>query len=206
MRVRERSVGGKIPVTTLLDPRQTPSRVLKSLYQRRWQVELKMRNIKTTLGMERLRCRTPANDSQGAGVYLLAYNVIRLPMSQAALLANQLPRPLRFKHTVQVWISWQQRRGATDDGALLSGLMILITQPRVGLRPGEKPRTNPEVCPQNRPAIFASSLSFESSSDRYAPTRPHCLRRLPHERHSTGHRSDRDVVIWLSRSSAIWSI
>jgi hypothetical protein len=77
------------------------------------------------------------------GVYLLAYNVIRLPMAQAALLADQLPRPLRFKHTVQVWISWQQRRGATDDGALLSGLMILIAQPRVGLRPGEKPRRNP---------------------------------------------------------------
>jgi hypothetical protein len=65
--VHERSVGGKIPVTTLLDPKQTPTRVLMNLYQRRWQVELDMRNIKATLGMERLRCRTPADGSQGAG-------------------------------------------------------------------------------------------------------------------------------------------
>jgi hypothetical protein len=69
-------------------------------------------------------------------VYLLAYNLIRLLMAQAALLADQIPRQLSFKHTVQVWISWQQRGGATDDGALMCGLMILIAQPRVGLRPG----------------------------------------------------------------------
>ena len=43
-------------------------------------------------------------------VYLLAYNLIRLPllMAQAALLADQIPRQLSFKHTVQIWIAWQQ--------------------------------------------------------------------------------------------------
>jgi hypothetical protein len=117
--------------------------VLKALYQRRWQVELDVRNIKTTLGMERLRCRTPEMARKELWVYLLAYNLIRLLMAQAALLADQIPRQLSFKHTVQVWISWQQRGGATDDGALMSGLMILIAQPRVGLRPG---RIEPRQC------------------------------------------------------------
>ncbi|ESQ14488.1 MAG: hypothetical protein N838_31435 [Thiohalocapsa sp. PB-PSB1] len=45
-------------------------------------------------------------------VYLLAYNLIRLLMAQAALLADQVPRQLSFKHTVQVWLSWQQRAAA----------------------------------------------------------------------------------------------
>jgi hypothetical protein len=143
LQVRELSVGGKILVTTLLDPKQTPTRVLKALYQRRWQVELDVRNIKTTLGMERLRCRTPEMARKELWVYLLAYNLIRLLMAQAALLADQIPRQLSFKHTVQVWISWQQRGGATDDGALMSELMILIAQPRVGLRPG---RIEPRQC------------------------------------------------------------
>ena len=37
-------------------------------------------------------------------VYLLAYNLIRLMMAQAALLTDSLPRPLRFKHTLRLWI------------------------------------------------------------------------------------------------------
>jgi len=57
-------------------------------------------------------------------------------MAQAALLADQIPRQLSFKHTVQIWVAWQQRRGATDDPVSIRGLLILIVQPRVGLRPG----------------------------------------------------------------------
>ena len=38
-------------------------------------------------------------------VYLLAYNLIRLLMAQAALLADQIPRQLSFKHTVQIWLA-----------------------------------------------------------------------------------------------------
>lgn len=104
--VRELYVGGKILVTTFLCPKDTPKRMLKALYWRRWNVELDVRNIKTTLGMETLRCRTPEMARKELWVYLLAYNLIRLLMAQAALLADQVPRQLSFKHTVQVWISW----------------------------------------------------------------------------------------------------
>ncbi|WP_295580334.1 hypothetical protein [uncultured Lamprocystis sp.] len=53
-------------------------------------------------------------------------------MAQAAFLADQIPRQLSFKHTVQIWVAWQQRRGATDDPVSICGLLILIPQPRVG--------------------------------------------------------------------------
>lgn len=50
--VREVATGGKILVTTLLCPKQTPKTELKDLYRSRWNIELDLRNIKTTLGME----------------------------------------------------------------------------------------------------------------------------------------------------------
>ena len=57
--VRELRTGGKVLVTTLHCPTQTPKAALKALYRERWQVELDLRHIKTTLGMERLSCKTP---------------------------------------------------------------------------------------------------------------------------------------------------
>ena len=123
-------------VTTFLCPKQAPKAVLKALYRRRWNVELDLRNIKTTLGMETLRCKTPEMAIKELWVYLLAYNLIRLLMAQAALLADQIPRQLSFKHTLQIWISWQQRGGGTHDAVSINALLILIAEPRVGLRPG----------------------------------------------------------------------
>jgi hypothetical protein len=134
--VRELYVGGKILVTTFLCRKDTPKEMLKALYWRRWNVELDVRNIKTTLGMEVLRCRTPDMARKELWVYLLAYNLIRLLMAQAALLAEQVPRQLSFKHTLQVWISWHARGGGSHDGVLIHALLLLIAEPRVGLRPG----------------------------------------------------------------------
>jgi hypothetical protein len=97
--VRELHTGGKTLVTTLLCPKQTPKSALKELYRSRWHVELDLRNIKTTLGMEMLSCKTPVMAEKEIWVYLLAYNLIRLLMAQAALVADRLPRELSFKHT-----------------------------------------------------------------------------------------------------------
>ena len=134
--VREFRAANKIMVTTFLCPKQTSKAVLKALYKQRWNVELDLRNIKTTLGMEQLRCKTPAMALKELWVYLLAYNLIRLLMARAALLADQVPRQLSFKHAVQVWLSWQQRGGATSDGVCILAVLSLIAEPGVGLRPG----------------------------------------------------------------------
>ena len=136
LKVREFQADGKIMVTTFLCPKDTPKRVLKALYRQRWHVELDLRNIKTTLRMEHLRCKTPEMARKELWVYLLAYNLIRLLMAQAALLADQIPRQLSFKHTVQIWMAWQQRGGATHDAVSVNALLVLIAEPRVGLRPG----------------------------------------------------------------------
>lgn len=134
--VRELRTGGKTLVTTLLCPKHTDQAALKLLYRSRWHVELDLRNIKTTLGMERLSCQTPAMAIKEIWVYLLAYNLIRLMMAQAASLAHRLPRQLSFKHTVQIWIAWTQHANRIDHDDHLYGLFVLIAQQQVGNRPG----------------------------------------------------------------------
>ena len=100
--VREVQVDGQILVTTMLDQRQIRKSELSALYARRWNVELDLCNLKTTLGMEVLSCQTPAMIEKELWVYLLAYNLIRLLMAQAAIEANLQPRELSFKHTAQL--------------------------------------------------------------------------------------------------------
>ena len=69
-------------------------------------------------------------------VYLLAYNLIRLMMAQAALLADCLPRQLSFKHTVQIYIAWVRCHSSAVDADRINGLFVLIAQQKVGNRPG----------------------------------------------------------------------
>ena len=134
--VREIAIGGKILVTTLLCPKQTPKTGLKALYRERWHVELDFRHIKTTLGMEMLSCKTPAMAQKEIWVYLLAYNLIRLMMAQAAVLSACNPRELSFKHTLQLWIAWDHYGSGTPHDDKRRALFILIAEQRVGHRPG----------------------------------------------------------------------
>lgn len=134
--VRELRTGGKILVTTLLCPKATHKSALKALFRSRWHVELDLRNIKSTLGMERLSCQTPAMARKEMWVYLLAYNLIRLMMAQAALHTGSRPRQLSFKHSLQLYLAWAYHgHGGTCD-PMQEGLWVLIAQQRVGNRPG----------------------------------------------------------------------
>jgi len=135
--VRELDVGGRILVTTLLDARKVGKKALLGLYTQRWHVELDLRSIKTTLGMDVLSCKTPSMVEKELGVYLLAYNIIRLLMAQAAQQAGILPRQISFKHTVQLWTQWTLQ-GCGTSPEQRNTLLRLIAQCRVGARPGRK--------------------------------------------------------------------
>jgi Transposase DDE domain len=134
--VRELHAGGRTLVTTLLDPKQTSKAQVKALYHGRWHVELDLRNIKSTLGMETLSCLTPQMARKEIWVYLLAYNLIRLIMAQAALTVKVLPRQISFKHSVQMWIVWSAHAGSLESEYTCHHFCVLIAQQRVGDRPG----------------------------------------------------------------------
>lgn len=133
--IRETRIGGKTLITTLQDPLKAPRQALKELYRSRWQVELDIRNIKTTLGMETLSCKSPQMAEKEMWIYFLAYNLIRIIMAQSAALANVLPRTLSFKHTLQLWMAWR-RQFAMDSEQQLMQLFELVAQQQVGNRPG----------------------------------------------------------------------
>ena len=133
LRLREVKVAHQILLTTLVDQRNVGKDDLSMLYARRWDVELDLRNLKTTTGMDVLSCQTPQMNEKQLWVHLLAYNVIRLLMAQAARNASVDPRSLSFKHAVQLWTEWVSRGlSATKD---CGRLFRLIAQCTVGNRP-----------------------------------------------------------------------
>lgn len=134
--VRELEVGGKVLVTTLLCPKTTSKLALKALYKRRWHVELDLRNIKTTLGMETLSCKTPQMGEKEMWVYLLAYNLIRMIMLQSASLADMLPRSLSFKHTLQLWLAADGALSHSDNADKVAEFLALVAEQTVDNRPG----------------------------------------------------------------------
>ncbi len=67
--LRELKITGKVLITTLLSCKAFPKHELKALYQKRWHIEVDLRNIKTTLGMETLSCKTPEMIEKEMWVY-----------------------------------------------------------------------------------------------------------------------------------------
>ena len=148
--VRETKVGKKVLVTSFLNPRAVCKREVGSLFVQRWNVELDLRNVKDTLGMAVLSCKTPEMCAKELWIYVLAYNLIRLLMAQAAAQADVLPRQLSFKHTMQVWLAWSHKQFLSDTPEDLPALFRLIAYVRVGKRPG---RVEPRAVKQ-RPKPF----------------------------------------------------
>jgi hypothetical protein len=69
-------------------------------------------------------------------VHLLAYNLIRLLMAQAAAASDVEPRQLSFKHTVQLWTEWTAHKLTGRPACHHADLWALLAQVRVADRPG----------------------------------------------------------------------
>lgn len=103
VRVRQRGFRTKslVVVTTLLDPEQTTKEELALLYRARWNNELDLRSIKSTMQMEVLRGKTPELVRKEVWTHVLAYNLIRTIIAQAASKHNKEPRSISFKGAIQ---------------------------------------------------------------------------------------------------------
>ncbi len=94
-------------VTTLTDAQTYSAADIADLYYRRWDVELFFRDIKTTMGMDILRCRTPAMVRKEILMHLIVYNSIRLLMLNAAIDKGLSPSRISFKASVQALRQWE---------------------------------------------------------------------------------------------------
>lgn len=90
-----------VVVTTLLDAKIYSADEIAALYRRRWQAELNLRSLKTVLQMDHLRCKKPHRVRNEFFVHLLAYNLIRQLMAQAAAENGREPWTVSFKGTLQ---------------------------------------------------------------------------------------------------------
>jgi hypothetical protein len=71
-------------VTTLLDPELYPLEALAELYRQRWQAELHLRDLKTTMNMDVLKCKTVDGVLKEIHVFALVYNLVRVVLQAAA--------------------------------------------------------------------------------------------------------------------------
>src|SRR3954451_8732076 len=89
-------------VNSLLDPEAFPRPVVERAYRARWNAELDIRSIKQTMRMDVLRCLSPAMIRKEVRAHLLAYNLVRGAMAEAARRQDVAPRLLSFQGARQV--------------------------------------------------------------------------------------------------------
>lgn len=92
-------------VTTLLDPQRYPADELIELRLSRWMVETNIRHLKVTLGMRRLKCKTPDRVRKERLIFLLVYNLIRIVMLHAARRQGVNVNRISFADTL-IWLRY----------------------------------------------------------------------------------------------------
>jgi hypothetical protein len=127
-----------VVVTTLLDAEEFSAHDLAELYRARWHAELDLRSLKVTLGMDVLRCKSPDMVRKEVWAHLLAYNLIRTVMAQAADENGCTPRDLSFKGTLQIMTAFAERlleASQENMWELYDWLLLAIGAHLVGDRP-----------------------------------------------------------------------
>jgi hypothetical protein len=130
-----------IVVSTLFDAEEVTASDLASLYRARWNAELDLRSLKQTMQMDILRCKTPELVRKEIWTHILAYNLIRTIIAQAASKHHLEPRAISFKGAIQTLeafqplIAAQGERDSTYRLQLYQKLLDAVATHRVADRP-----------------------------------------------------------------------
>jgi hypothetical protein len=129
-----------ILVTTLLDPIAFPAEALGELYFQRWSVELHFREIKTLLRLDVLRCLTPQMVHKELLLHLIAYNLIRCLMQQAAICHHVDLSRISFKGTLDTLHHFADAIRAVDgktrqQAQLYNEMLRVIALDQLPIRP-----------------------------------------------------------------------
>ena len=147
LEIRECRVSVQIPgfrtkqvalATTMLKPSTVTKEELAHLYARRWTAELNLRSLKTSLQLEHLRGKTPAMVRKEIWTTMLAYNMIRKLIGEAAYRYDKTPTQISFKGAVQhlnAYRSLWMHARHLDSQLVLDHLLFAIARIEVGNRP-----------------------------------------------------------------------
>lgn len=113
VRIGVRTPGGRVRsltlVTTLLDRKRYPKEVLGRLYEKRWGVEVHLRHLKVTLGLDVLRCETWRGVWKELLVFVMVYHLVRCVMLEASRQQGVAPERISFVDALR-WLR-EARRG-----------------------------------------------------------------------------------------------
>ncbi len=141
-------------VTSLLDPALYPAEELVALYARRWRLELCLRDLKTTLGMEQLRCKTPDMAEKELLAYLVAHNLVRCLMAEAVATHRVELDRVSFKGSLDALRQFSDAISRAPNRKLRrqlwEDLLLALARDLVPLRPN---RTEPRAV-KRRPKPF----------------------------------------------------
>ena len=140
-------------VTTLLDTRKYPDKTILDLYLRRWRVELSFRDIKTTLGLDILRTKSPALVEKEIYMQAIAYNIVRGVMLQSAQQYDEDLERMSFKGTVDTLRQWTRFMGQRDPKLLNARWHDLLCALAADLVPHRPNRSEPRAV-KRRPKVY----------------------------------------------------
>ena len=171
-------------VTTLLDAQAFPAQELARLYARRWCVELWFRDIKTTMGMEELRCKSPGMVHKELEMFFIAYNLIRCLMVQAGQVGDVPVQWLSFKGTVdsarQFSLAIAQATSRKKQKQLIGQLLEIIARDQLPDRPDRREPRAVKRRPKPYPLLNRPRHEFQEipHRNRYWKNNPRISRGL----------------------------
>jgi len=124
--------------TTILDASIDGGQI-GSVSEQRWDGEVDIRSLKSTMTMDILRCKTPEMVEKEIWVYLLAYNLLRTLMAVAASASEVAPRQISFKGAKQTLPAFAPKLEAArpeQRAGLVEAMLKAVAYQRVGNRPG----------------------------------------------------------------------
>lgn len=143
-----------IVVTTLLDTKRYSAKQLTRLYGLRWSAaEVNLRHLKTTLRMEMLSAKTPTMVRKEVWAHLLAYNLLRTLMGQAAQLSKHSLPQFSLQGTRQQFNQMMTLLATVGKSTRQRLYRILLEQIASDLLPLRPHRLEPRVV-KRRPKPF----------------------------------------------------
>jgi hypothetical protein len=122
--------------TSLWDDTDYSKSDIAALFRRRWQAELNLRSLKSVMKMDHLRCKEPHRVRNELRAHLLAYNLIRQVMCDAALDGKLEPWQISFKGTLSTVVEMLPTLNGTSNMDTLYEVLLQSCQRHVvGNRP-----------------------------------------------------------------------
>jgi hypothetical protein len=130
--------GGQPFLLALFTTHEEPAEALVDLYGKRWNIEVDLRTLKSTLQLEQLTCTSPEMVAKEIVMGMLAYNLVRAVTFVAAQAAGVAPRAFSFTQVRNVINAFAPRIAAAksveEAQRLYEDLLYYASQARLPKR------------------------------------------------------------------------